>query len=469
MTVRLIRKTGSLACIAVSLALTGCVPTRPGEVQALVEIQISNTAATIDDYIAWAPTVSRIRLTNNALFSTPVDVTLRNMDPNMGGQLLFDTMASQTPPTTTAQQTTLDLSLPANGDWVEFVIAGQFGRPSVRDKDAVVEVVENRATDDDIILGRKALMVRIRKNANTLTAEERDRFLNALAQLNMTFGNYEVFQEIHAISSTQAHGGPAFLPWHRTYILRLERELQAIDPSVALPYWRFDQPAPFVFDDDFMGGPPALGLASFSATNPLNTWTIDGLSGVQRSPGFAPAAAPAGPISEAATLNLGGVSALFASFRTMEGNPHGSAHVAAAGGGWIGSIPTAVRDPLFFLLHCNVDRLWAKWQWSFDRHDVTMTSSYEPLGAYVAGGGIRLGHYLEDTMWPWNGITGDGDPADPLDNRPSTAPGGAFPQTVGRVGFPPSAPRPADNIDYESNVGLSSALGFGYDDTPFKN
>jgi hypothetical protein len=31
-------------------------------------------------------------------------------------------------------------------------------------------------------------------------------------------------------------------------------------------------------------------------------------------------------------------------------------------GGSIRDPTTAAKDPLFFLLHCNVDRLWAKWQ-----------------------------------------------------------------------------------------------------------
>lgn len=457
--------------VSLALAVAGCVATRPGQIQPLLEIQVNDSVATIDDYVTWAPTRSRIRLVNSALFSSPVNVTLRNMDPSRGGQLLFDTTGSQSPPTTTATQVTLDLALPANGDWVNIVIAGQYGRPSIRDKDAVIEVVENRRTDDDIILGRKALMVRIRKNANGLTVEERNRFLDALATLNMTFGNYEVFHEIHSVSSSQAHGGPAFLPWHRVFTLRIERELQAIDPSVALPYWKFDEPAPAIFDENFMGGPPQLGQVTFSLTNPLRTWTIQGLAGIRRTPSFGPAGAPAGILSEAATLNLGGMGNTFDNFRSMEGNPHGTAHVraGASGGSWIGFVATAVRDPLFFMLHCNIDRLWAKWQWAFDRYDSTQISAYEPQGSYTSGNFIREGHFLEDTMWPWNGVTGPGDPADIFDDRPSTAPGGAFPQTVGRFGFPPLNPRPVEMIDYESNTNNWSALGFAYDDVPFKN
>ena len=65
----------------------------------------------------------------------------------------------------------------------------------------------------------------------------------------------------------------------------------------------------------------------------------------------------------------------YPAFRTMEGNPHGSAHTSF--GGSISSIPTAARDPLFFLLHCNVDRLWAKWQRQFGRFNPAQAASYD--------------------------------------------------------------------------------------------
>jgi len=42
----------------------------------------------------------------------------------------------------------------------------------------------------------------------------------------------------------------------------------------------------------------------------------------------------------------------------IEIDPHGYAHTSF--GGWISSVPTAAKDPLFFMLHANVDRLWAK-------------------------------------------------------------------------------------------------------------
>ena len=35
----------------------------------------------------------------------------------------------------------------------------------------------------------------------------------------------------------------AFLPWHREYLLRFERDLQSINPEVTLPYWEWETDA----------------------------------------------------------------------------------------------------------------------------------------------------------------------------------------------------------------------------------
>jgi tyrosinase len=134
----------------------------------------------------------------------------------------------------------------------------------------------------------------------------------------------------------------------------------------------------------------------------------------------------------------------------MEGNPHGSAHTSF--GGSISSVPTAARDPLFFLLHCNVDRLWARWQRQFGRFDPAQTASYD------SNPGTPIGHNLPDTMWPWNGITGG--------TRPPTAPGGALAASP-CVSAPGSQPQVRDCLDYQGTVNAVSRMGFDYDDAPF--
>lgn len=49
-------------------------------------------------------------------------------------------------------------------------------------------------------------------------------------------------------------------------------------------------------------------------------------------------------------------------FGVLEGTPHGSIHVATGGAvGWMSSFMQAALDPIFWLHHCNVDRLWEVW------------------------------------------------------------------------------------------------------------
>jgi tyrosinase len=132
----------------------------------------------------------------------------------------------------------------------------------------------------------------------------------------------------------------------------------------------------------------------------------------------------------------------------MEINPHGNAHTSF--GGFISSIPTAARDPLFFFLHCNVDRIWAKWQRQFGRFNSATAASYDSTPS-------PIGHNLPDTMWPWNGITGP--------PRPPTAPGGALAGSP-TVAAPGPQPRVRDCLDYQGRVAAAARLGFDYDDLP---
>ena len=404
-----------------------------------VELQINNSPSPGARFVSWAPSPCRVRMTNPSGATPPsVNVRITGSSVASAGAVVFRRT------TTGAFSNSLTVPVPVNGTSVPFFIAGRFGRPSINNEDVRIE-----ARAGTTLVGSVRVMVRIRKNANTLTAAERDRFVAAFAQLNnQGAGRFADFRDMHvSVSLPQAHGAAGFLPWHRAYILDLERELQTFDPSVSLPYWRFDQPAPNIFTREFFGASDSIGTVQFSPTNPLQFWRTDGVPGINRLPFFDTTTAPPGLRSEAQTLALGNQ---YPAFRTMEGNPHGFAHTSFDG--FIFNPATAPKDPLFFLLHCNVDRLWAKWQRQLGRFDPAMAASYDSNPTN------RPGHNLPDTMWPWNGVTGG--------TRPPTAPGGAM-ATSPCVNAPGSQPRVQDCLDYQGSINAVSRLGFDYDDVPF--
>ncbi|HEV7395913.1 MAG TPA: tyrosinase family protein [Pyrinomonadaceae bacterium] len=412
-----------------------------------VELQINNSASPSARYVSWAPSPCRIRVTDPSGAVAPmVKIRLNSVSATSAGAIGFRAG------TTGAFSSTLDLQVPKTGTSVPFFVAGKFGRPSVNNEDVKIEARATVLSPTAVLAGSIKLMVRIRKNAESLTPGERDRFVKAFADLNnQGAGRFADFRNMHTdVSSPQAHGAPGFLPWHRAYLLDLERELQAIDPSVALPYWRFDQPAPKLFTTDFLGTSGPSGAVQFGNTNPLQFWVTDGGQGVLRSPRnfWNPATQP-GPtvITEAATLGLG---TQYSAFLSMEGNPHGTAHTRWDG--FIRQIGTAAKDPLFFLLHCNVDRLWAKWQKQNGRFDSSQASSF------AGDPGNPIGHNLNDTMWPWNGITGG--------DRPPDAPGGAMASSP-CASAPGPTPQVKSSLDYQGAVHAIAREGFDYDDVRF--
>lgn len=428
-----------------------------------LEVEINGTTDPAARYLTFAPSPCRIRQ-DPAAGDLAVTLRSRRAQPAGGDVLFFATPTS-------SSTATLDLTLPANGDPVNFWTAGKWGNPSCDDGDCLL-VAESAEGETTV-----PLMVRVRKNANTLKCRERDRFLEAFKLLN-NGGNgvFQDFRDMHVSQSgEEAHRGPHFLPWHRSYLLDLERQLQLIDPAVSLHYWRFDEPAPHLLDPDFIGateqvpehfpGTQSGRPVAFRPGHPLAGWVTDGTPGILRTaffdtqteaaPGLLTTVDPPFPlIDQTSTLALGSV---YGQFRAMEGTPHGAAHVSF--GGPISAVPTAAKDPLFFMLHSNVDRLWALWQWIEDRTNPSDPSSYE--------GSDRDGRRVGDTMWPWNNVTGNLTPQNP---RPPFAPRGQFGLTSSPAAMAPgTTPTVGSMVDSQGHQATTSQLGFGYDDVPFEN
>lgn len=229
----------------------------------------------------------------------------------------------------------------------------------------------------------------IRRNIGTVSKEERDRFRDAVIALQQKsypggrndtpVGGVTYWfkqDEIHA--HTHVHGCPAFLPWHRELINRFEQLLREVDPALSLHYWDWTQDPRAIpdgnggtvnlFASDFMGsdsgdaGDPWLSAGFYNPTaNPFrsdnefdpNNNPFDPPRSITRSvqPG-----APITPSQDHAIITAPDWSTLDSLLTAAHNAAHGFI------GGTLGDPHTSFRDPIVFLLHANVDRLWAMWQ-----------------------------------------------------------------------------------------------------------
>lgn len=189
-----------------------------------------------------------------------------------------------------------------------------------------------------------------RKDQAALTDIERERFICAFNVLNQSLrggsspSQFGQLVEIHNTLSINhyQHGTHRFFPWHRIYLLILDRALRSIHPDVTIPYWDWTKASEQAIPS---------WLAGFTPTVVTPTQTIN----VIRAPGSP---------TDLATLasNIPDIMLLtdFSSFNGQLEAVHGGVHVWV--GGSMSSVPTAPADPIFWMHHANIDRLWWKWQ-----------------------------------------------------------------------------------------------------------
>jgi len=247
-----------------------------------------------------------------------------------------------------------------------------------------------------------------------------------------------------------AHNSPTFLPWHRQFLDLFERMLRDVsgNPRLALPYWDWTNPesTAAVFADDFMGGNGDPEQAYAVTTGPFRKgeWEITiqdpkvkqvGLTkpkpfivrnfGAYRDRGITlpteqevretltvhgydhrPFNAQA-PIDESFRNSLEGWrkvkrAACENGWVFQSANPdlgssmHNAVHVYVGGVWSVGNrtsmgtmvYATSPNDPVFFVHHANVDRIWAAWE-------IASRAHYEPQRRAPEG------FDGNDTMWPW--------------------------------------------------------------------
>ncbi len=161
-----------------------------------------------------------------------------------------------------------------------------------------------------------------------------------------------------------------FTAWHRLYLWHFERVCEAVlGKPFALPYWNY-------LDLTQLKLPPAVLAEKVKIKGAL---TDNALYFADRRPEFVTQGLRAIKSDLANTDILardtmrsktffdlstsnGGFRQGFVS--ALDGTPHGSVHVRVGTDDGLGmaAFETAARDPIFWLHHANIDRLWESWR-----------------------------------------------------------------------------------------------------------
>ena len=181
-----------------------------------------------------------------------------------------------------------------------------------------------------------------RKNAFKLSKAEQDAYIDGVTKM-IADGTYEKLVDIHSDMSHNMHtmAGPKltesrrrFLSWHRAYLIHMEEELKKKNKSAFIPYWKWvDGGVP----DWLKGFMPKVGSVENKRDNSIGAVAVQ-----QR-------------IDDLLVL------ADYDTFTSeLERNPHNKGHVAL--GYPMRSVPVAPSDPIFWMHHGEVDRVWSLWQ-----------------------------------------------------------------------------------------------------------
>jgi len=192
-----------------------------------------------------------------------------------------------------------------------------------------------------------------RKRSSVMTRDEQNQFIKDIRTLISASGNpFGRLVGIHANPLHNMHsmagelGVQRFLSWHRLYLLRLEEMMRRVNPRAFIPYWDWTTET----------NVPAW-IASFRPS--VTIVTEDGRSVnelVRRNP-----PGPGESLPTTGEINSILSNQSYRGFTSdLEDGPHNTVHRWV--NGTMSSIPIAPADPLFWLHHAQVDRIWSIWQ-----------------------------------------------------------------------------------------------------------
>ena len=197
----------------------------------------------------------------------------------------------------------------------------------------------------------------------------------------------------------QPHGGQNanfFLPWHRMFVYYFERAVRYVSGrnDFTLPYWDYtsDDPAKRgVLPPQFrMPDDPVFGsLYIKSRKSNANA----GLPIQQGQP--TDVMDISSTLAKTNYVTSGGVTGFC---RSVDSGIHSRIHVLVGTATNMGKIPYAGNDPLFWVHHSNIDRIWASWNRNYGGVNPVTACWAKKQFVMVDAGGVRVQAPLNQYM-----------------------------------------------------------------------
>jgi tyrosinase len=168
--------------------------------------------------------------------------------------------------------------------------------------------------------------------------------------------------DMHTMRGMPA-GTQRFLPWHRLYLINFEQAMRRFEPTFFVPYWRW-------MDQNNI---PAW-MTTFKPTG------VTDANGrpirVVRNPGTNPQAR-ALPTTQTIQTTVTSQTTYTPFTLALEGAQPFGAHnlVHVWFNGTMSNVPTAPADPMFWMHHAELDRIWWIWQQTHAGQNPTVTGA----------------------------------------------------------------------------------------------
>lgn len=163
--------------------------------------------------------------------------------------------------------------------------------------------------------------------------------------------------------NTCQHGTYYFFPWHRMYLYFFERIVRKYSgvANWTLPFWDYTDtryrslPAPFRTPTTNNALYVQQRNTRINGGSPLDASAVNTSNALR----VIPFTGPQGTADNFGSQTVPGPTHFLRPHGALESTPHDTVHGSI--GGLMGNPLTAARDPIFWVHHANIDRLWHVW------------------------------------------------------------------------------------------------------------